>query len=135
MNPNGETDLKTLLASMRPILHEHPYVFCTVDRDTYETLSINTLGTFHEQEGVTIIATQEQAVNNGLPFDATWACITLTVHSSLSAVGFLAAITSKLAEAGISVNPVAAYYHDHLFVPWEKRQQAIEELRGLSESH
>jgi hypothetical protein len=52
------------------------------------------------------------------------------VHSALTAVGFLAAITTRLAEAGISVNAVSAYYHDHLFVPWERREEAMEVLKN-----
>lgn len=134
MEVNGETDLKTLLGTMQPVLHELPYVFCSVSRDTYDKLPFDPLGVFREQEGITIIATQQQASDNGLPFDTNWACITLTVHSSLSAVGFLAAIACRLAQAGISVNPVTAYYHDHLFVPWEKRWQVVDELRELSYS-
>jgi hypothetical protein len=132
MQMNGETDLKTLLKTMRPSLHEMPYVFCSVGRHTYDELPFDPLGVFREQEGITIIATQQQASDHGLPFDRTWACITLTVHSSLSAVGFLAAVTDRLALAGISVNPVSAYYHDHLFVPWERRRQAMEALKALS---
>jgi len=92
---NGETDLKTLLATMHPFLHPSPYVFCSVSQDTYEGLLFDPLGTFREPEGITIIVTQQQAIDSGLPFDTTWACITLTVHSSLSAVGFLAALREK----------------------------------------
>ena len=92
---NGETDLKTLLAAMQPVLHELPHVFCSSSRDI-SRLPLEPLGTFREQEGISIIVTQQQASDNGLPFDMTWACITLQVHSSLSAVGFLAAITSGL---------------------------------------
>lgn len=125
---NGETDLKTLLTLMQPVLREAPYVFCSVSQDTYDKLPFDPPGTFHEQEGITIIVTQQQASDHGLPFDTMWACITLTVHSSLSAVGFLAAVTGKLAQAGISVNPVSAFYHDHLFVPWESRWQAMDAL-------
>ena len=131
---NGETDLKTLLASMHPMLHEHPYVFCSVRQDDFDRLALEPLGTFHEPEGVTLIVTQQQASRQGLPFECTWACITLTVHSSLSAVGFLAALTARLAAAGISVNPVSAYYHDHLFVPWEDRGCALAELNALSQA-
>jgi hypothetical protein len=49
----------------------------------------------------------------------------LTVHSSLEAVGFLAAITARLAETGISVNVVSAFYHDHLFVPHDRADEAL----------
>lgn len=130
----GETNLKTLLASMMPLLHPDPYVFCTLSRDSYRCMPFVPLGVFHEQEGVTVIAAQSEASEHHLPYEAIWACITLQVHSSLSAVGFLAVVTTRLAEAGISVNPVAGYYHDHLFVPWERREDAMEVLKELSKS-
>ncbi|MBX3059498.1 MAG: ACT domain-containing protein [Anaerolineae bacterium] len=122
---NGETNLVTLLATMQPVLAARPYIFTTLTPDAYHALPFAPLGTFWEAEGVTVIASQEQAIASGLLFENTWACITLTVHSALTAVGFLAAITARLAQAGIPVNPVSAYYHDHLFVPWERRQEAM----------
>lgn len=51
--------------------------------------------------------------------------ITLNVHSALDAIGFLAAVASLLATAEISVNAVSAYYHDHLFVPLERADDAM----------
>lgn len=128
----GETDLATLLTKMQPVLHEQVYVFCSVSQHTMSQLPLTPYGTFYEHEGISIIVTLQQATDLGLAVDATWACITLNVHSSLSAVGFLAVITSRLARSGISVNPVSAYYHDHLFVPWESRNQVMEILRKLS---
>jgi inorganic pyrophosphatase len=129
----GETDLATLLSKMQPVLHEQSYVFCSVSQHTMDQLPFIPLGVFREQEGISIIVTLQQATDLRLPIDATWACITLTVHSSLSAVGFLALITARLARSDISVNPVSAYYHDHLFVPWESRLQAMEILHELSQ--
>ncbi|MEB3175255.1 MAG: ACT domain-containing protein [Cyanobacteriota bacterium] len=99
----AETDLKTLLATMEPALQESPYVFCSVTPAVYQRLSFTPLGVYREAEGITIIATQNQASQAQLSFETTWACITLSVHSSLSAVGFLAAITGKLAGAGIGL--------------------------------
>lgn len=128
---SGETNLKSLLTGMQPVLHEQLYVFCTIDQDVYDKLPFEALCIFREKEGITVIATQQQATDNGLAFDSLWACITLTVHSSLTAVGFLAAITSRLARAGISVNVVSAYYHDHLFVPWERRIESMELLSEI----
>jgi len=51
---------------------------------------------------------------------------------TLEAVGFLAAITARLAEAGISVNPVSAFYHDHLFVPHNRADEALARLKEMS---
>lgn len=58
--------------------------------------------------------------------------ITLTVHSALDAVGFLAAVTARLAETGISVNAVSAFHHDHLFVPADRAEDAMAVLREIS---
>lgn len=58
--------------------------------------------------------------------------ITCDVHSSLSAVGFLATIAARLTEVGISVNPVSGFFHDHLFVPEGREGEAMEALRGLA---
>jgi uncharacterized protein len=128
----GETNLEKLIAEMHPVLDEAAFVFCTVKPEDAIRLTFTPLGVFRESEGVTLIVTQEQATDAGLPFDSTWACITLTVHSALGAVGFLAAVLGCLAQAGISVNPVSAYFHDHLFVPWESRQPAMDVLEELS---
>jgi uncharacterized protein len=128
----GETDLKKLIAEMRPILGETPYVFCTIQPEDATRLPFAPLGVFREREGVTIIASERQAKDFSMPFSSSWACITLAVHSSLLAVGFLAAVLGALARAGISVNPVSAYYHDHLFVPWKSRRKAMDALKALS---
>jgi hypothetical protein len=95
-------------------------------------LPFKPLATFREQEGMTLIVRCEDAKRHSLVYDLEWACITLTVHSSLQAVGFLAIIMAALAEAGISVNPISAFFHDYLFVPWEGRIEALEILEELS---
>ncbi len=60
--------------------------------------------------------------------------ITLNAYSALDAVGFLAAITARLAGAGISANAVSAYHHDHLFVPVARAEEAILLLRTYPHS-
>ena len=75
---------------------------------------------------------RESADATALPYTSVFRLITLSVHSSLDAVGFLAAITSKLAEHSISVNPVSAYYHDHLFVPAAQAEEVMELLQEFS---
>lgn len=128
---NGEKDLETLLLSMRPKLSESQFVFCNISLDKLTTLKMEPLFIFREEEGVTIIIEKWQADSESLDYDDVWSWIALTVHSSLSAVGFLAAITSKLSENYISVNVVSAYFHDHLFVPQEKARLTMQVLDGL----
>jgi hypothetical protein len=130
---SGETDLATLLRSMEPQLWEQPFVFCSVDVATYDSLDIAPIGMFREREWITLSLEQEQADRAHLPYTDLWACITLTVHSALTAVGFIAAISSRLAAAGLSVNPVSAYYHDHLFVPWAERERAMRLLHEFNQ--
>jgi hypothetical protein len=88
--------------------------------------------TFREAEGMTLIVPRDQATAAGLPAAFPSRMITLEIASSLEAVGFLAAITAGLAEAGIAVNPVSAFHHDHLFVPEARAEEAMTILRAMA---
>jgi hypothetical protein len=127
----GETNLSTLLTTMQPVLHPGDYVFCSLPHGGDYDPSLEPIGYFKEEEGLTLILPRPQADAAGLYYEAIFALITLTVHSSLEAVGFLAAIATQLASHGISVNPVSAFYHDHLFVPAAQAEAAMELLQGL----
>lgn len=125
---NGIRDVKTLLKTMKPELQDGEWVFCTKAEQELNSLKLKPLLIFQEKEGTTVIVAKQEAFKHALPFQGIWALITLTVHSDLFAIGFLEAILQKLAAAGISVNVVSAFYHDHLFVPWEKREEAMKIL-------
>ncbi|MBF9232860.1 ACT domain-containing protein [Microvirga alba] len=127
----GETDLQRLIASMTPVLTPGTYVFATTDNPGPDLVAA-ALMLFREDEGVTLIVPQALAEAHGLKAIYPCRCITLSIHSSLEAVGFLAAITSALAQAGIGVNPVSAFFHDHLFIAEDRAAEAMEILRGLS---
>ena len=60
--------------------------------------------------------------------------ITLNIHSALDAVGFIAAVTTELARHNIGVNPVSGFYHDHLFVPADRADEAMTALKALINS-
>jgi hypothetical protein len=62
------------------------------------------------------------------------ACLTLTVHSALDGVGLTAAVASALADEGIPCNMVAAFHHDHVFVPEERAEEALAILRALAQA-
>ena len=131
MKSAGETDLKKLIASLKPKHNAGDYVFCVVndlskiDRDEIIML-------FREGEGNTIIIKKELADRLQLPYSFIAAWITLTVHSSLTAVGLTASFSRALAEKGISCNVVAAFYHDHIFVDKKDVEEAMETLARLS---
>ena len=124
---DGERNLDMLLKTMQPHLRDGKWVFRT-SVDSFDAATLETaILMFREPEGVTIISPATPN-HDGLP---VWAMITLSIHSSLEAVGFLAAITTALAAMDIPVNAVSAYYHDHIFVPYERRVDALECLRCM----
>lgn len=131
----GISDLADLLASLEPMLVEGEFVYATVPADRIEDyLPMQPIGLFFEAEGLTLILPREAAEAAGLAASAPLRCITITVHSSLEAVGMTAAMATALTKEGISANVVAAYYHDHIFVPTEDADRAIDAIRALSAS-
>jgi hypothetical protein len=123
MTGNPVSELSAMLAGMAPVLDDRAWFFEQVT----DVPPADAFALIREEEGVTAIRPGERA---GLPF----ARITLTVHSALEGVGLTAAVATALAAAGIACNIVAGYYHDHLFVPWEHRAEALAVLRRLSAS-
>ncbi|WP_435037861.1 ACT domain-containing protein [Pseudomonas neuropathica] len=127
----GETSLSTLLRSMSPQLNAGEYVFCTL-RDGVLPNGLEVVGSFREQEGLTVIVERSRAEQAGFSFDYVAAWITLNVHSALEAVGLTAAFATALGKAGISCNVIAGYYHDHLFVGQADAERAMQVLRDLA---
>ncbi len=131
---SGVTDLQTLLATLEPELLSGEFVFAAAPPDSMEAcIALNPLGFFSEAEGLTIILPVEVGAKTGWPLSSPCRCISMTVHSSLEAVGLTAAMAGALATQGISANVVAAYYHDHIFVPAKDAERAIATLRALAE--
>jgi hypothetical protein len=115
----GERDLSRLLQGLRPRLYPERYAFAATAEPT---LRPNQFALVREDEGLTSIHPDPQG---------EWARISLEIHSSLDAVGLTGVMASRLADLGISVNIIAALRHDHLFVPWDRREEAMECLRSL----
>ena len=129
----GETNLKVLLTSMSPTLVDTDWVFAVVGEEDAVRLTPHAIASFREAEGLTLVL--PQAVADDLKrVSAPMKRITLEVHSSLEAVGLTAAVASALAEEGISANVVAAYYHDHIFVPKASADRAVAVLQALTTS-
>lgn len=129
---SGMLELDDLLRSMAPVVQQGEYVFCTVLGGLADYAHLEPLMCFAEPEGLTLILPVAKAQQAGLPFEGTFQQITLTVHSSLEAVGLTAAVAAKLTAHNISANVVAAFYHDHVFVPADSAAEALAALQEFS---
>jgi hypothetical protein len=128
----AESDLKTMLETMSPELQQGRFVFVALDGGSAPDLEVQ--ATVLEPEGRSAVIAQAEADRLGLEYDFVAAWITLRVESALSAVGLTAAVSSCLAEAGVSCNVIAGLRHDHLLVPAESAGVAVRELEALSDT-
>jgi hypothetical protein len=116
---------------MAPRLDDRTFVYCCF-ADFALPVGLTALCTVREDEGLTAIVDKRDADRRALPYVYESRLITLTVHSSLEAVGFLALVTARLAAAGIACNAIAGYHHDHLLVPATRADEAVDALLALA---
>jgi hypothetical protein len=116
---------------MRPELRPGRYVFTSVDGGLPP--GVTPVVTVAEREGLTLVASLEEADAAGLTYDYVAGWITLRIQSALDAVGLTAAVAQELAAAGLSCNVVAGFHHDHLFVPYERAGEAVTLLENLAQ--
>lgn len=131
----AEADLSRLLATLTVTRRDGVWRFETIDkaqaswaelinlRDVRDVVML-----FQEAEGLTVIT----AANKDTPPTNRWIWLELSVFSDLQAVGFLAEVARALTEAGVPCNAVAAFHHDHIFVPENKVDAAEAALQTLS---
>ena len=123
---SGETDLAALLAGLAPTLSKDIFVFVTNPDWIYgDGAELNPIAAVSEEEGLTLGIPRADADGARLSYESTFRRITLGVHSSLDAVGLTAAVSERLAQNGISANMVAGFYHDHVFVPADRAEEAL----------
>ena len=127
----GEKNLDKLLKTMKPKLNAGDYIFFTV-KELKKINITEIILFFREEEGVTIVL--EKRVADRLKLDYTFitSWITLTVHSSLEAVGLTAAFSKALTNEKVSCNVVAGYFHDHIFVDKKDAEIAMTVLNRFS---
>ncbi len=130
--PDVIRDTHAMLADMTPVLKDGEFVFCaTQDADVVARALPLALGSFKEEEAVTLILGRTDAAALGLKETMPMRRIVLEVFSSLEGVGLTAAVASALAAENIPCNMVAAFHHDHVFVPADMAERALAVLRDV----
>lgn len=123
----GLTNLHDILGALRPSVRQGSFVYVTLPTPP----EVEAYARIVEDEGITLVVDQSTADEHGWEYEGVFAWITLQVHTSLTSVGITAAVSTALARVGISCNVLAGYYHDHLLVPAESVDEAIDVLGGL----
>lgn len=126
MKPGSVTDLKAMLVGMNPRLSGREWSFQAISDARF--IPETAFAMIREDEGLCCILPSEAADKDAPRF----AKITLQVHSDLEGVGLTAAVSNALANAGIACNAIAGLHHDHLFVQWDRREEALALLEKLS---
>jgi uncharacterized protein len=131
----GITDLNQLLRDMTPELDVEIYGYAVVPLEQALPPVDQVFAIIREEEGMTVVATHMVLQGIGLQPTEQWARISLKIHSSLSAVGLTAAFATALGKYGISANVIAGFHHDHIFVQWDRRHDAMNALQELSKTN
>ena len=129
---SGDEDLSNLLNNLQPNLLNEDYVFITLEDYSFDFFNLlHPIATFEEEEGLTLVITEERAKREKFEYNSVFKCISLGAHSSLNSVGLIATISKLLSEKGISCNVFSGYFHDHLFVQKSLSKKALELLKSI----
>ncbi|MEL6665808.1 MAG: ACT domain-containing protein [Pseudomonadota bacterium] len=130
----AESDLSKLLGTLSVTRRDGVWRFETIDKDEASWAELVSLRDvrdiamlFQEREGLSVITSAEALT----PENNRWVWLELSVYSDLQAVGFLAQVAAALTEADVPCNAIAAYHHDHIFVPESKADAAIRAIEAL----
>jgi hypothetical protein len=122
--------LDAMLAGLEPHLDPVAYVFCSAGEPEPAAVTA-ALAAFREAEGTSLILPADAARRHGFDPDPRLRRITLRVYSALDGVGLTAAVAQALARNEIACNVVAAFHHDHVFVPEVQAGRALAILEAL----
>ena len=87
-----------------------------------------------DRETTCIIDESKLGAQKFLGFEGDWRMITFDMVLPLSLVGFFAAVSGALAEAGVNIFTLSAYTTDHVFVKNPKLATAVKSLEKLGMS-
>lgn len=116
---------------LKPMMHKAEFGFATLAPGESWPAIVSPHAIFVENEGTSFIAPVTQLRAADLDHIGGWALISLGLETALAETGIAARVSAALDAAAIPANLVAAYHHDHVFVPWERREEAAILLREV----
>ena len=132
----GIKNINRLLKGISPVLQKGEFVYCTFAANAYgDYKDLKPIASLLEKEGLTLVMPRQNADEHRLSYSGVFKMISLQIHSSLEAVGLSAAVTAALSQKGIPANVMAGFYHDHIFVPIEKANEAMAALKSTYLTH
>ena len=139
-----EEGIRKLIAATEVVLYPEPLMIVSVSRDEeekarrlMEDLDPFSSITFDVSEVSLVVKTVEwDNLKENFHYyeeEGPYRLITFDIVLDLSIVGFLAAISARLAEEGISIYALSTFLRDHVLVKESDAETAVNVLRGLIE--
>jgi len=121
------SELKKYFKNGRAIVSPGTYAIVKTTRALINSLVV----VKDDRETTCIIDESKLGTQKFLGFEGDWRMITFDMVLPLSLVGFFAAVSGALADAGDNIFTISAYTTDHVFVKSEKLETAVKALEKL----
>jgi hypothetical protein len=123
-------DIKTYFVNGRAVVSAGTYAIVKTKRALAGSLAVIK----DDRETTCVIAESKLGSQKFLGFEGNWRMITFDMVLPLSLVGFFAAVSGALADAGVNLFTLSAYTTDHVFVKNTKLALAVKALEKLGMS-
>lgn len=123
-------DIKTYFKNGRAVVSADTYAIVKTRRALAGSLAVIK----DDRETTCVIAESKLGSQKFLGFEGDWRMITFDMTLPLSLIGFFAAVSGALADAGVNLFTLSAYSTDHVFVKNMKLATAVKALEKLGMS-
>ena len=128
---SGQQDIEEGLRDLSPRLDPTVYVFASGPWSLADVDPWCPVATVVEAEGLSVVIPHAVALRENIASSGPFRRITLEMQTSLEAVGITAVVSTCLARWGIAANVIAGAFHDHILVPSDRAEEAMDHLRSI----
>ena len=121
------SDLRKYFKNGRAVVAPETYAIVKTKRALVNALAVIK----DDRETTCIIDESKLGAQKFLGFEGGWRMITFDMVLPLSLVGFFAAVSGALADAGVNIFTLSAYTTDHVFVKNQKLETAVKSLEKM----